>query len=171
MIMRITKPLFDHRELEELEACLRSGWVTQGPRTKAFEWTFAQRHNVPYALATTSCTAALHLAVLALGLGPGDEVIVPAFTWITSANCAEYVGARAVFADIDPSTYNVDPSAVAAAITGRTRAIVAVHLFGLAAPLEDLSAITKGKDIAIIEDAACAVGTTIRGGPLVGWAL
>ena len=108
--------------------------MTQGPKVKEFEEAFAERHRVTHALATTSCTAALHLATLALGLGPGDEVIVPAFTWVTSANCAEYVGAKAVFADVDPNTFNLDVEAFEDAVTERTRAVVAVRLFFLPSP-------------------------------------
>src|SRR5512145_843343 len=104
-MLPITDPKFDARELELVQQCLESGWVTQGPLTAQFEQMFAERHQATHALATTSCTAALHLAVMSLALQPGDEVIVPAFTWVTSAHCAEYVGARAVFADIELSTF------------------------------------------------------------------
>src|SRR5262245_36040095 len=95
--MNITQPSFDESEIEMLRQCLDSKWVTQGPMTERFEKLIADAQGVRHALACTSCTAALHLAAMALGLGPGDEVIVPAFTWVTSAHCAEYVGARAVF--------------------------------------------------------------------------
>jgi len=164
--MNITEPQFDQDELELLRQCLASHWVTQGPMTTRFEQLFGARHRVEHALATTSCTAALHLAAMALELGPGDEVIVPAFTWITSAHCAEYVGAKAVFADVDPNTFNLDPAAVAAQVTPRTRAIVAVHLFGLPAPMDELGEIARRHGLAIIEDAACAVGTEYRGRPV-----
>jgi perosamine synthetase len=96
-------------------------------------------------------------------LGPGDEVIVPAFTWVTSAHSAEYVGAKPVFVDVDLSTYNIDPAVLESAITPRTKAIVAVHLFGLAAPMDEINAIARVRDIAVIEDAACAIGTTYKG--------
>src|ERR1700677_3332893 len=132
--MNLSEPSFDETEIEMLRSCLASKWVTQGPLTERFENLIAKRHGVKHALACTSCTAALHLATLALKLGPGDEVIVPAFTWVTSAHSAEYVGARPVFVDVDLATFNIDPQALEAAITPRTRAIVAVHLFGLAAP-------------------------------------
>lgn len=168
MVMQLTAPKFDEAEIEQLRACLGSGWVTQGPMTQKFEGLIAERHGVKHALATTSCTAALHLATIALGLGPDDEVIVPAFTWVTSAHCAEYVGAKAVFADIDPGTYNLDPAAFAAAITPKTRAVVAVHLFGLAAPMNEIRAHASRHGIAIIEDAACAIGTTYGGKPVGG---
>lgn len=164
--MKITEPQFDKDELDLLRQCLDSRWVTQGPMTARFEQLFAARHGVEHALATTSCTAALHLAAMALELGPGDEVIVPAFTWVTSAHCAEYVGAKAVFADVDPATFNLDPAAVAAQVTPRTRAIVAVHLFGLPAPMDELLAIARRHGLAIIEDAACAVGSCYRGRPV-----
>lgn len=166
MILKITEPSFDESEIELLRQCLHSGWVTQGPLTERFEKLVAERHRARHALATTSCSAALHLAAMALDLGPGDEVIVPAFTWITSANCAEYTGAKAVFADIDLSTYNLCPQAFEAAITPRTKAVVAVHLFGLAAPMDEIMAIARKRQIKVIEDAACAIGTTYKGRPV-----
>jgi dTDP-4-amino-4,6-dideoxygalactose transaminase len=164
--LQITFPHFDRAEVEAVQACLDSRWVTQGPFVSQFEQLFRSRHQVGHALATTSCTAALHLATLALGLGPGDEVIVPAFTWVTSAHCAEYVGARAVFADVRPDTYNLDPAALAAAITPRTRAVVVVHLFGQAAEMDPILAIARKHNLAVIEDAACAVGTTYADRPV-----
>lgn len=166
--MQITKPSFDEKEIENLRECLASGWVTQGPMTEKFESQMSKYHQVVHSLATTSCSAALHLAALALRLGPGDEVIVPAFTWITSANCAEYVGAQAVFADIDPDTYNIDPVAFEAAITERTRAVVVVHLFGLAANMDAVMEIAERHNIFVIEDAACAIGVTYKGRPVGG---
>ena len=161
--MNITEPSFDESEITALRECLDSKWVTQGPLTERFERLIADKHDVRHALACTSCTAALHLAALALKLGPGDEVIVPAFTWVTSAHSAEYVGAKPVFVDVDLSTFNIDPAALGAAISPRTKAIVAVHLFGLAAPIDEVNAIAKTHNIAVIEDAACAIGTTYKG--------
>ena len=117
-------------------------------------------------LACTSCTAALHLATLAAEARTWRRSVVPAFTWVTSAHSAEYVGAKPVFVDIDLSTFNIDPDALEAAITPRTKAIVAVHLFGLAAPMDEINAIAKPRDIAVIEDAACAIGTTYKGRPV-----
>jgi perosamine synthetase len=166
MAMQIAAPLFDETEIASLRRCLTSKWVTQGPLTEEFERLVGARHKARHALATTSCTAALHLATSALGLGPGDEVIVPAFTWVTSAHCAEYVSAKAVFADIDHRSYNLDPEALAAAVTPRTRAIVAVHLFGLACDMEAVGAVAKRHGLAVIEDAACALGTTWRERPV-----
>jgi len=134
--------------------------------TERFEKLIAENQNAAFAMACTSCTAALHLATAALGLGPDDEVIVPAFTWITSAHSAEYVGAKAVFADIDLATFNLDPRALEAAITPRTKAVVAVHLFGLSAPMDEIRAICSPRGIRIIEDAACAIATTYKGEPV-----
>lgn len=166
--INITEPSFDEAEIVMLRECLGSKWVTQGPMTSRFEGLLAQTHGVQHALACTSATSALHLSTMALGLGPGDEMLVPAFTWITSANAAEYVGAKAVFVDIDPATFNLDPAAVEAAITPRTRAIMAVHLFGLAAPMDQINALARKHNLAVIEDAACAIGTTYKGKPVGG---
>lgn len=164
--MNIAEPYFDEDEIRLVEEALNSKWVTQGPKTAEFERLFAARHLMQHALATTSCTAALHLSTLALQLQPGDEVVVPAFTWVTSAHSAEYVGAKAVFADVDLATFNLDPAALEAAITPRTRAIVVVHLFGKAAPMDEIMAIARRHNLAVIEDAACAVGTTYKGRPI-----
>jgi perosamine synthetase len=166
MMINITEPSFDETEIELVRAALASKWVTQGPMTERFEKLIAENQKAAFAMACTSCTAALHLATMALGLGPEDEVIVPAFTWITSAHAAEYVGAKAVFADIDLATYNIDPKTLEAAITPRTRAVVAVHLFGLAAPMDEIRAICAPRGIRIIEDAACAIATTYKGEPV-----
>ena len=161
--IQLTEPLFGDEELEMVQKCLESKWVTQGPITKDFEDLVCARQKVKHSLATTSCTAALHLSALSLNIGPGDEVIVPAFTWITSANAAEYVGAKAVFVDIDPLTYNLDVTKLEAAISSKTRAIIAVHLFGLAAEMDPIMKIAGRHGLAVIEDAACAIGTTYNG--------
>ena len=166
--MELMFPLFDEAEIENLRACLNSRWVTQGPFVDQFEHLVAERHAVKYAMATTSCTAALHLAALALDLGPGDEVIVPAFTWITSANCAEYTGAKAVFVDVDRNTFNIDVHQLEAAINSKTRAIIAVHLFGLAAEMDKINALARKHNLYVIEDAACAIGTTYNNQPVGG---
>jgi dTDP-4-amino-4,6-dideoxygalactose transaminase len=165
-MLPITRPHFDENDLRSVQKCLESGWATQGPMVTTFEKHIGELHQAKYALATTSCTAALHLATLALNLKPGDEVIIPAFTWVTSAHCAEYVGAKAVFCDVDLQTYNICPSALEAAITPATKAVVVVHLFGLSAPMDEILAITKPRGIAIIEDAACAIGTHYKGNPV-----
>jgi dTDP-4-amino-4,6-dideoxygalactose transaminase len=164
--MLLASPHFDETEIEALRECLASGWVTQGPLTERFEGLVGKRHDATHAIATTSATAALHLSCAALGLGPGDEVVVPAFTWITSANSAEYVGAKALFADVSPETFNVDPDALEAAITPTTRAIIVVHLFGLSAEMDEIGAIARKHGLAVIEDAACAIGTTYKSKPV-----
>lgn len=166
--MELTRPSFDDSEIELVRECLESGWVTQGPMVQRFESLAAAEQQVDFALATTSCTAALHLAAMALELGPGDEVLVPAFTWVTSAHSIAYLGAEPVFVDIDLDTYNIDLAAIEGAITGRTRAIMAVHLFGLPCDMAPLLAIAEKHDLFVIEDAACAVGSRYRGGPVGG---
>lgn len=166
VIYPITRPDFSEEDLKYIRQCLESYWATQGPLVSSFENKIADIHNAKYALATTSCTAALHLATLALGLKPGDEVIIPAFTWVTSAHCAEYVGAKAVFADVDPNTFNICPKSLERAITEKTKAVVVVHLFGLAAPMDEILSITKPRNISVIEDAACAIATKYKGRPV-----
>ncbi|KWT91551.1 DegT/DnrJ/EryC1/StrS family aminotransferase [Candidatus Magnetominusculus xianensis] len=166
--MKITSPQFDEDEIKLLRQCLDSGWVTQGALTRQFEELFGNRHSVRYALATTSCTAALHLATMALGLGPGDEVIVPAFTWITSAHSVEYTGARAVFVDIEPETFNICPEKLEMAITPNSKAVVVVHLFGLSAKMDEILNIAQRHNLFVIEDAACAVGSHYDGKPVGG---
>ncbi|HEU0104858.1 MAG TPA: DegT/DnrJ/EryC1/StrS family aminotransferase, partial [Vicinamibacteria bacterium] len=126
------------------------------------------RHDVGHALATTSCTTALHLILAAMGIGPGDEVIVPAFTWVATANAVVYCGGTPVLVDVDDRTFNIDPAQVKAHLGPRTRAIIAVHLFGLAADLDALAAVAPG--VPIVEDAACAAGSSYRGRPVGGLA-
>jgi dTDP-4-amino-4,6-dideoxygalactose transaminase len=155
---------------EEWQACrepLMSGWLTQGPQVSAFEKAFAQRHQVPHALATTNCTTGLHLILAAMGIGPGDEVIVPAFTWVATANVVVYCGATPVFCDVDPDSYNLDPEDLARRVTERTRAVIVVHLFGLCA---DMDAVRRAlpAHVRIVEDAACAAGASYRGTPAGG---
>jgi dTDP-4-amino-4,6-dideoxygalactose transaminase len=164
--LRLASPCFDEAEIALLQDCLASGWVTQGPLTARFEELVAQRHLAKHAIATTSCTAALHLAMTALDIGAGDEVVVPAFTWVTTAHCVEYVGARPVFADVSLDTFNIDPQAVAAAVGPRTRAVLPVHLFGLAAPMDKIGEIARRHDLHVVEDAACAIGTTYADRPV-----
>ncbi|MBY0421761.1 MAG: DegT/DnrJ/EryC1/StrS family aminotransferase [Parvularculaceae bacterium] len=162
----ITEPSFDETEIEAIRAVLGSKWVTQGPQTEKFEQQIAAFCGARHVFATTSATAALHLAAAALDLGPGDEVIVPAFTWVTSAYAVEYVGASARLVDVDPSTFNLDPAKIEAAVTARTKAVIAVHLFGLAAPMNAILDIARRRGLRVIEDAACAIGTTLGGRPV-----
>lgn len=145
---------------------LMSGWLTSGPKVREFEDQFAKRHQVDHAIAVTSATTALHLAMCALDIGPGDEVIVPAFTWVATANVVLYQGAKVVFADIDLDTFNINPEDLARRITNRTKAIIPVHLFGLCA---DMNAIKKvAPDIPLVEDGACAAGAGYKGRPAGG---
>lgn len=159
----IALPSTGEEEWQAARAPLVEGWLTQGPRVAAFEKAFAQRHQVKHAYAATSCTTALHLILAALDIGPGDEVIVPAFTWVSTANVVVYCGAKPIFADIDPATYNLDPAQVKAKITPRTKAIIAVHLFGLCAEMDALK--VAAGNIPIVEDAACAAGSSYRDRP------
>ncbi len=160
-IIHIAKPDTGEEEWQALREPLESGWLTQGPKVAAFEKAFAARHGVKHALATTSCTTALHLILAAMEIGPGDEVIVPAFTWIATANVVLYCGATPVFVDIDVRTFNMDPSKVAAKVTKRTKAIIVVHLFGLCADVDAIAAAAPG--VPIVEDAACAAGAAYKG--------
>jgi len=159
-MIQIATPDTGEAEWQAVREPIMSGWLTQGPKVAEFERRWAARHGASCALATTSCTTGLHLCLAALGVGPGDEVIVPAFTWVASANVVVHCGATPVFVDVDRHTYNLDPAKVAAAITERTRAIMAVHLFGL--PM-DVATLPDG--VPIIEDAACAAGASLRGRP------
>ncbi len=159
----ITKPYFDNDEINILKECLDSGWVTQGPLTEKFENLFKEEHSCQYAVSASSCTAALHIALLALGITAGDEVIVPAFTWITSASCVEYVGADVKFVDVEKETMNIDPAKIEEAITPKTKAIIAVHLFGCPAKMDEIMEIAKKHHLYVVEDCACAIGTTYKG--------
>ena len=160
--MPIARPSIGKEEVAAVAGVLESGWLTQGPRVAAFESAFAERHGVAHALATTSCTTALHLALGAVGVGPGDEVIVPSFTWIATANAVVHCGATPVFADVDPLTFNIDIDDTASRVTGRTKAIVPVHLFGLCADVDGLRAAIPDH-VKLVEDAACAAGAAYRG--------
>ena len=159
----ITTPFFDEKELQKVKECLESGWVTQGPMVQQFENEFRKVHNSEYAVAVSSCTAALHIAMLALGIKRGDEVIVPAYTWITSASCVEYVGADVRFVDVVKDTMNIDPDKIEEAITNKTKAIVAVHLFGNPANMDEIMDIARRHGLYVIEDCACAIGTSYKG--------
>jgi dTDP-4-amino-4,6-dideoxygalactose transaminase len=149
--------------------CLRSGWLTMGPRTKAFEEALAQHLGTPHAVTVSSGTAALHLACLAAGIGAGDEVIVPAFTFVASASAARYAGAEPVLCDVcSPQEFNLDPADVEARITPRTRAVVAVHFCGYPARVQELRALCDERGLVLIEDCAQAIGARLPSGARVG---
>jgi perosamine synthetase len=159
----LTRPMLGVREELAVLDVLRSGWLVQGPKVADFESAVASYVGTQYAIATSSCSTALHLALLLHGIGPGDEVIVPSFTFIATANAVVYAGGTPVFVDIDPITYNIDPGAVDRAITPRTKAIMPVHQLGLAADLDALATIARRRDLVLVEDAAPAVGATYKG--------
>jgi perosamine synthetase len=162
-LIPITKAIFDATDAALIAKPLESGWVVQGPYVKDFEGRFAGMTRAGHACAVSSCTTGLHIAVAALGLAPGDEVIVPAFTWIATANCVEYMGAKPVFVDVDLRTFNIDPAAIERSITPRTKGIIPVHLFGLSADMAPIMDIAARHGLWVIEDAACGFDTWYRG--------
>lgn len=164
------RPSITQREIDAVVEVLRSGWLTTGPRTKEFEAAFAARVGSRHAIALNSATAGLHLAIEALGVGPGDEVIVPTWTFTATAEVAVYLGARPVLVDVDPVTLNATPDAIGAAIGERTRAIMSVHLAGLPQDLARLQAVAGERGVPIVEDAAHAFPSPLPdlGGRLAG---
>src|SRR5262249_33775340 len=161
----LTRPEFDSAEARAVADVLASGWVSQGPRVGAFEQAFAGRVGARFGVAASSCTTALHLALLAAGVGPGDEVICPSYSFIATANAVLYAGATPLFADIQPDTWNIDPADACRRVTSKTKAIIPVHQVGLPADLDALAPL-EARGIAIVEDAACAIGTAYRGSPI-----
>ncbi len=162
----LARPFFDRDEEREVVAALRSRWVTQGPRVAAFEQAFAAAVGAREAVAVSSGTTALFLSLHALGVGPGDEVIVPALTFIASANAVAHAGATPVLVDVEPGTYNLDPTRLDAAIGERTRAVMPVHQLGMPADLDAIRERAGRHGVAVVEDAACAVGSRYRGRPV-----
>ena len=158
----ITKPNIGEEEVQAAAQALRSGWVSQGPRVAEFEQSFAALVGAPYACAVSSCTTALHLALLAVGVQPGDQVITVSHSFIATANSIRYCGALPVFVDIEPDTFNLDPSRLESAITERTKAILCVHQMGMPCDLARITAIAARHGLPVIEDAACAIGSEIR---------
>lgn len=165
--INISSPSLSDEEWLALKEPLTSGWLTQGPKVAEFEKKFAQHHQVNHALAVTSCTTGLHLALTALDIGPGDEVIVPAFTWIATSNAVLYCGATPVFCDVNEKTFNIDIEQISKKITSKTKVIIIVHLFGLCVDIDAIRAIVPGH-IKIIEDAACAAGASYKDVPAGG---
>jgi perosamine synthetase len=162
----LSAPDITEAEIAAVTAVLRTARLSLGPELSAFEQALAGAHNVPDAVAVSSGTAALHLALLTLGIGAGDEVIVPSFTFIAVANAVAQVGAVPVFVEIDPFSLNLDPAAVERAVTSRTRALIAVHTFGVPAQMDALTAIARRHNLALIEDACEAVGARFDGQPV-----
>ena len=161
----VMRPWLGEEEAAAAAAAIASGWVAQGPRVAEFEQAFAAAVGVDHAVAVSSCTAALHLALIATGIGPGDEVIVPSLSFIATANSVRHVGAQPVFADVDLATQNLIPATVEPQITGRTRAVILVDQAGVPADLDGMHALCGPRGITVIEDAACAAGSTYQGRP------
>jgi dTDP-4-amino-4,6-dideoxygalactose transaminase len=162
-MIHIAKPLMGEEEKQAVLEVLDSGMIAQGPRVKAFEEAFAEMCGVEHAIATTSGTTALHVALLAHGIGEGDEVITSPFTFISTANSVLFTGAHPVFVDIDPVTFNIDPAQIEEAVTPQTKAIMPVHLFGLVADMGAIMEIAEAHDLVVIEDACQAHGATYQG--------
>jgi len=163
MNIPIARTNLTEAEINSVLDPLRSGWLVQGPKVREFEEKWSSFTGSKHSIAVTSCTTALHLSLAALGFGPGDEAIVPAFTWISTANVVEHLGGRVVFCDIDLDTFNIDPEKIEAKITAKTKAILPVHLFGLAADMEAINAIARQHKLWVVEDAACGFGSRYHG--------
>ncbi len=162
-IIQISQPMMGQEEWEALKEPIFSGWLTQGPKVNELQKLFAERHHVKHALAVSNCTTALHLALIAAGVKQGDEVIVPAFTWVSTANAVIYCNATPIFVDVDPITFNIDLKKIKEKVTSKTKAIIPVHLFGLCADVDAIKA--EFPNLKIVEDAACAAGSGLRGRP------
>lgn len=162
-VVPIAKPFIGQEEETAVLEALRSGWLSQGPRVAEFEKQFAAYVGAKHAIAVSSCTTALHLAFIGAGIQCDDEVLCPSLSFIATANSVRYVGAVPVFVDVDPVTYNIDPRKIEAAITPRTRAILAVHQIGLPAAMNEINEIAKRRNLVVIEDAACAIGSGYHG--------
>jgi dTDP-4-amino-4,6-dideoxygalactose transaminase len=166
MEVPFSKPYLRGDEGARVAETIATGWVSQGPRVREFEAAFAERVGALDAVATTNCTTALQLALYVMGVGPGDEVIVPSLSFIATANSVWQNGATPVFADVDPLTYNIDPEAIERAITSRTKAIMPVHQLGLPADMDPILRIADEHGLVVVEDAACAIGASYKGRPL-----
>jgi len=160
-LIPVARPWLDERDAEAARRAILSGWVTQGPEVAAFEREFASVVGAPYACAVSSCTTALHLALVALGVGQGDEVVTVSHTFIATANAIRYSGATPVFVDVDAHTFNIDPLLVEPAITDRTRAVLVVHQLGMPCDLAPILDVARRRGVPVVEDAACAIGSEI----------
>jgi dTDP-4-amino-4,6-dideoxygalactose transaminase len=162
----VMRPWLGEEEAAAAAAAVSSGWIAQGPRVAEFEGGFASAIGAAHAVAVSSCTAALHLALVVAGIGPGDEVVVPSLSFIATANAARYVGAVPVFADVDEATQNLTPATVEPCLTPRTRAVILVDQAGVPADLDAMQALCGPRGITVLEDAACAAGSVYRGRPV-----
>jgi dTDP-4-amino-4,6-dideoxygalactose transaminase len=162
----VMRPWLGKEEAEAAAEAVASGWIAQGPRVREFEEAFAAAIGAPHAVAVSSCTTALHLAMIAADIGPGDEVIVPSLSFIATANAVRYAGARPIFADVDLTTQNLTPETVEPHLTARTRAVILVDQAGVPADLDAMRALCDPLHVTVIEDAACAAGSTYRGRPV-----
>ena len=163
MNIPIARTNLTEAEINSVLDPLRSGWLVQGPKVREFEEKWSSFTGSKHSIAVTSCTTALHLSLAALGFGSGDEAIVPAFTWISTANIVEHLGGKVVFCDIDLETFNVDPKQIQEKITTHTKAILPVHLFGLAADMKAINSIAQANNLWVVEDAACGFGSRYHG--------
>jgi len=159
----IARPYLTEDEAAAAHDAVLSGWVTQGPRVRQFEENFAACVNSPHAVAVSSCTAALHLALIVCGVKPGDEVICPSMSYVATSNSILYCGARPVFAEVEPDTYNIDVNHVRSLIGDKTKAILIVHQMGMPADIDAFSQLCRDSGLALVEDAACAIGSSYKG--------
>ena len=162
----VMRPLLGQEEADAAAEAVLSGWVAQGPRVAAFERAFADRVGAAHGVAVSSCTTALHTGLVVLGVGPGDEVVVPSFSFIATTNAVRYVGATPVFADVDLATGNLTPDTIERVVTPRTKAVILVHQGGIPADVDAVRALCDPLGVAVLEDAACAAGSTYRSRPV-----